>query len=244
MAQQPPPEEQSPSWLAKPSDYQTPPAPTAYQDWTPASEQQQKPPESFVPIRPTYADLHPQQATPNDGGFQISFGSYTFTGWHAMVLIALVLGLWTGINLYWDVSTNAAFQAFWNAPVCSSVITNSCRADFLANVTYGYVDSSTCDIYVHSHGTDWTGRFPADACRGMGVVYNVARVQLWNGQIVFIERRDIGHMNQQFWSTDSVVGQHGTVSGSILVSVFIDAVYVVALVLALIYRFVKPFRRR
>jgi hypothetical protein len=243
MAQQPPPEEPAPSWLASPSDYQAPPAPTAYQDWTPASEQQQKPPESFVPIRPTYAELHPRQAAPNDGGFQISFGGYTVTGWHAMVLIGLVLGVWTGIDLYWVVSTNAAFQAYWDAPVCSGAITNSCRADFAANVTYAYAGSSSCEIYFTRQGTDWAGRFPADACRGMGVVDNGARVRLWNGQIVFIQRLDIGHLNQQFWSTDSPVGQHGTASGDILIPLFIDAFYVVALLLALIYRFVNPFRR-
>lgn len=243
MSQQPPPDEQAPSWLASPTDYQAPAAPTAYEDWTPASEQQPKPPESFVPVRPTYAELHPQPAAANDGGFQISFGGYNFTGWHAMVLIGLVLGLWTGIYLYSDVSTNAAFEAFWNAPVCSGAITSSCKGNFDAYVTHYFAGSSYCDIYVQSHGGNWAGRFTADACRGMGIIDEDARVQVWQGQIVFIERHDIGHMNQQFWSTDSVVGQHGTASGDILIPLFIDAVYVIALVLALIYRFVNPFRR-
>jgi hypothetical protein len=242
MASQPPPEEPAPIWLADPSGYQAPPAPTGYQEWTPASEQEQKLPESFVPKRPTYTQ--PQPAAQNDGGFQVSLGGYVITRWHAVVLGALILGAWTGLTGYWDVSTNAAYEAFANAPVCSGSVTDSCRVDRLANVSHYRVDSSTCEIDVQGTTTTWTGLFTTDACTGMGVAYNVARVQVWNGQVVFIERRDIGHLYQQFWSTNSIVGQHATASADILIPLYLDAFYIVALVLALIYRFVNPFRRR
>jgi hypothetical protein len=244
MASQPPPEEPAPTWLADPSGYQAPPAPTGYQEWTPASEQQPKAPESFVPIRPTYAEQHAQPTVQNDGGFQVSLGGYVVTGWHAVVLGALILGAWTGLTGYSYVSTNAAFQAFSNAPLCSGPITNSCRIDRRSYVKPYRVDSSTCEIDVQGpNNTTWTGLFTSDACQRMGVNYG-ARVQVWQGQVVFIERSDLGHEYQWFWSTDSVVGRHGTASGDILIPLYLGAFYIVALVLALIYRFVNPFRRR
>ena len=242
VAQQPP-DDQPPSWLATPTDYQAPAAPTAYQaDWAPESEKL-KPPESFVPIRPRVAP-HAAPMAPNDGGFGITIGGYTFTGWHGIVLSGLVLGFWTGLTLYSDVSTNAASQAFWAAPRCNGAITDSCRADYLANITYDWVSSSNCVVHTQGGPAQFDGEFPAEACRGLGVIDEVARVMIWQGQIVFLERRDIGHIDQQFWSKDSVVGRHGQASSDIVLPLFIDLVYVIALVLALIYRFVNPFKRR
>jgi hypothetical protein len=227
LAQQTP-AEQPPAWLASPSEYQAPPAPSQYEEWTPASE---APPDSFVQSAPVDTQAQRQAAAANQG-FSFTVGNTTITGWHAAALIGGFFAVWTALQLNGDIGTQSAYQAFVNAPPCNGAVNDSCRYEFASQVTGYKESSSTCSIDASGSAGDWTGEFPIEACSGLREFFRLtARVGVWQGQLVYVWRG-----GTQYWSTNSPVGQHMSASSGILLPLLLDAVFVLALIFGLISR--------
>jgi hypothetical protein len=173
------------------------------------------------------------QAPPSTGSFQVSAGSTTIRGWHALVLIALLLAAWTSTYAYAFTSTTAAWNEFDQAPTCAlGQVTDECRAVMLLTLTLDNKSKSSCFVDAHpikGIGT-LSGAFSKGTCHGL---YDLSRVQgtIWKGQLVqlpgtapwvvcvgFSPRACTGA-----WSDNSAMGAHWSALSGLLIALPIDA---------------------
>jgi len=184
----------------------------------------------------------PAQASIFDG-FSFTYGDKKITGWHAAGVIAAGLAVWTLLQVYGTVSTQAAWNAYAQAPPCAAAnVNDSCKARVWVNLTLYMNGSSDCTIYARpvllANGSgDWSGLFAKTDCDTMKRM-RFTFGEIWLGQLVSIESG-----NTDYWSTDSLVGQHLKAGSGVLTVLAIDAIFALLIALATISFLVKRRKR-